>query len=114
MRFVQGFDDGSGMTHVRDMTHSVTPTILGRTVAVTSWGCSCCQSEETQDRVDMAARIAKALNVLEAVERITVIRTVNGAPVIGPEGWDHLQAARGIVSKSMAKRLKVLRGGKKS
>jgi hypothetical protein len=89
-RFVAGFSDGSGMDTVRDMS------VEGATIAVTNWGCSCCEGEETQEHRDMAARIAKALNVLEAVERITVIRKdLDGAIVIGPEGWAQVQNAVG-------------------
>jgi hypothetical protein len=44
----------------------------------------------------MAARIAKALNVLDAVERVTVLRKdLDGAVVIGPEGWAQVQNALG-------------------
>jgi hypothetical protein len=44
----------------------------------------------------MAKRIARALNVLDAVERCTVLRTdLDGGIVLGPEGWAQVQNALG-------------------
>jgi hypothetical protein len=84
------------MECVRDTAKDATSRVPGVTVAVTNWGCSCCAGDVGPEETEMAARIAKALNVLEAAERLTVVRKdPDGAVVIGPEGWAQVQNALG-------------------
>jgi hypothetical protein len=68
-RFVQGFQDGSGLTSIRDLhAPSVDASrIEGATIAVCNWGCSCCQGEDTQERIMTAKRIVDALNFVRFI-----------------------------------------------
>jgi len=54
-RYRQGYEDGSGQECIVD-------TVLGKAVAVTNWGCSCCQPTLTDEHSQQAATIVAALN----------------------------------------------------
>lgn len=68
-RFVQGFQDGSGLASIRDLhADSVDASrITGRTIAVCNWGCGCCAGEETQGQIRLASKIVKALNFVRDI-----------------------------------------------
>ena len=53
MKFKNGFSDGSGVGII---------TINEKAILKANWGCSCCESEVTQNQIKMTDKIVKILN----------------------------------------------------
>lgn len=70
-RFVQGFQDGSGLTSIRDLhadsVNASDPRLVGKTIATANWGCGCCAGDETQEKVLTAKKIVDALNFVRFI-----------------------------------------------